>query len=186
MCTFFNNLIAASTFYLFMMIGQINLSINDSSQSARITREKKYSSKDTTPGYKGEIYSRTTNLENDHPAIAKTLRKHFPNHSTPLLIKSQGQVLAYFTVAGKKTVASLTNSGGLVYSITNSTISAVPKSITERINFEYTGYNVYHVNEIITKDMLFYEIILENTKSYITLQINDDDIKEVQKITKTN
>lgn len=140
-----------------------------------------YSSKSHTTDEKtAKTGSMVTN-----PLIAAKFATSFPAASNQQWTDNDKVFWVSFLNNGCKARASFNTKGKMNYLITDCAMEQLPEPFRKTINRKFALYTLYHAIKINAYDAVAYQVVLENTSTYITLKFTSEGVEEVQKIIKT-
>jgi hypothetical protein len=137
-----------------------------------------------TPVYEGNKNNQVAVLETDFPEAATAFSKMYCAAQSSVWFKDRQSLQVYFEYGGNRVRAALTLKGDLIYAITDLTPSVIPEIISGAIRHAYPFYFVADVKQIKTENITVYRVILENNTGFITLQADEEEVIEIERMQK--
>ena len=109
----------------------------------------------------------------------------YPGATSPQWTTSQDNLWVSFLHNGRKSSASFNLKGKMNYVILDCGIDQLPAAFSNTIKKEYASYSLCNAIQIKAHDAVAYQVVLENSASFLTLKYTSEGVEEVGKVTKT-
>jgi hypothetical protein len=117
--------------------------------------------------------------------LMKNFTREFPTAHNPKWTTAEDAYFSSFTEGERSVSASFSKKGQFVYALIYGKGTDLPPSIQQGLKKDYPAATVYKVIEMRKPGFVGYQVILQNTKEYINLDISEEGhIQEAKRINK--
>jgi hypothetical protein len=117
--------------------------------------------------------------------VWKNFAKYFPTAENPKWYALQDGFFVKYRIVEEANQSVFTKKGELVYTLTYGYESNLPRDIRQEVKSRYFDYQIKGITKLSQFDKVVYLVHLEGDRNFITLRLDDVDMEEIQKLTKS-
>lgn len=119
------------------------------------------------------------------PIVWFNLSRYFPEAENPRWYALNKDYLVKFMTYRQEHRALFNKKGKVIYHISYGWEKALPATISRQVRTAYLDYEIYRAIKISERNRVVWVINLQDTKELVMIRVEDDELEEIQRLTKS-